>query len=81
MHEIIFSNRLILHIEEVNAILMKIIGERMPQAATHLALSKKLIASIGNTRNLPAITICVYSTNCYDRVSFSLLVSACNTLD
>ena len=50
-------------------ILVEIIGGRRSQAATYLALNKKLIADIANIRKLPMITICADATNCYDRVA------------
>lgn len=69
MHKIIFNNRLMPRIEADNAIPMEIIGGRRSQAATHLALNKKLIADIANVRKLPTATICADATNCYDRVA------------
>ena len=48
MHKIIFNNRLIPSIEADKAIPMEVIGGRRSQAATHLALNKKLIADITN---------------------------------
>ena len=80
MHKIIFNNRLILSIEAENAIPMEIIGGRRSQAATHLALDKKLIADIANVRKLPTITICADATNCYDRVAHPFAMSAINFL-
>ena len=69
MYKIMFNNRLILNIEAMNAILIEVIGGRQSQAATHLALDKKLISNIANMRKLPMITICADATNCYDRVA------------
>lgn len=46
-----------------------VIGGRRSQAATHLALSKKLISDISNTRKLPTVTMCTDATNCYDIVA------------
>ena len=69
MHKIIFNNRLILNIEAVNTILMEGIGGRWLQAATHLALDKKLISDITNVRKLPMITICSDATNYCNRVT------------
>ena len=69
MHKIIFNNRLIPRIEAENAIPLEVIGGRRSQAATHLALDKKLIADIANVRKLPMVTICADATNCYDRVA------------
>ena len=37
--------------------------------ATHLALSKKLIADISNVRQIPSVTICTDANNCYDKVA------------
>ena len=76
MHKIIFNNRLIPSIEAANAIPMEVIGGRRSQAATHLALDKKLIADIANVRKLLTITICADATNCYDRVAH-LFASLC----
>ena len=69
MHKIIFNNRLIPSIEAHKAIPMEVIGGRRSQAATHLALNKKLIADTANIRKLPTVTICADATNCYDRVA------------
>ena len=69
IHKIIFNNRLIPNKEAVNAISIEVIGVRQSQAATHLALDKKLISDITNVRKLPMITICANTTNCYDRVA------------
>ena len=69
MHKIIFNNRLMPRIEADNAIPMEVIGGRRSQAATHLALNKKLIADIANVRKRPTATICADATNCYDRVA------------
>ena len=69
IHKIIFNSRLILSIKAANAIPMEVIGGRRSQAATHLALDKKLIADIANMRKLLTITICADATNCYDRVA------------
>ena len=47
----------------------EIIGGRRSQAATHLALSNKLIADISNIRKLPTVTVCADVANCYDIVA------------
>ena len=75
-HKIIFNNRLIPTLEEINIIPREVIGGRRSQAATHLALDKKLISDIANVQKLPIITICADVTNCYDRVAHSF-VSIC----
>ena len=77
LHKIIFNNRLIPNLEANNAIPMEVIGGRRSQAATHLALDKKLIADIANVRKLPMITICADATNCYDRVAHSFCHFMC----
>ena len=69
LHKIVFNNRLMPKLEEAEAILVEIIGGRRSQVATHLALSKKLIADIANVRKSPIITICTDRTNCYDKVA------------
>ena len=69
IYKIIFNSRFIPSIEAANAILMEVIGGRRSQAATHLALDKKLIADIANVRKLLTITICANVMNCYDRVA------------
>ena len=69
MHKIIFNIRLLLSIKAVNTILMDIIGGRSSQAATHLALDKKLISDIANVEKLSIITIYAYVTKYYDRVT------------
>ena len=52
MHKIIFNNRLIPELEATDAIPPEVIGGRRTQAATHLALNKKLIAGIANVRKI-----------------------------
>lgn len=69
LHKIMFNNRLTPKLEESGMIPIEIIGGRRSQAATHLALNKKLIADIANVRKLPMIAICANATNCYDRVA------------
>ena len=83
LHKIVFNNRLIPKLEEADAIPVKIIGGRRAQAATHLSLSKKLIADIANVRKVPTITVCADATNCYDRVAhpFASLCAQCFGLE
>ena len=83
LHKIIFNNRLMPKIEADNVIPMEVIGGRRSQAATHLALNKKLIADIANVRKLPSVTICADATNCYDRVAhpFASLCAQCFRLE
>ena len=69
IHKIIFNNRLISELEAADVIPTEAIGGRRIQAATHLALNKKLFSDIANVRKLPMITICADATNCYDRVA------------
>ena len=56
-------------LEASSSMSQAIIGGRRSQAATHLALSKKLTADISNIRKLPTVTVCADATNCYDRVA------------
>ena len=56
-------------LEASSSIPREVIGGRRSQAATHLALSKKLIADVSNTRELPTVTMCADATNFYDRVA------------
>ena len=69
LHKINFNGRLMPRLEATSSIPQKIIGGRRSQVATHLALSKKLIADISNIRKVPTVTICADATNCYDRVA------------
>ena len=69
--KIIFINRLILSIETDNDIPIEVVGGRRSQAATHLALNKKLIADIVNICKLPIVTNCANVINYYDRVAYS----------
>ena len=69
MHKIIFNNRLLSSIEVAEAIPIEVIGGRRSQAATHLALDKKLISDIANVRKLPTITVYADVTNCYNRIA------------
>ena len=69
VHKINFNGRLMPRLEATSSIPQKIIGGRRSQVATHLALSKKLIADISNIRKVPTVTICADATNCYDRVA------------
>ena len=57
----------------------EIVGGRMSQAATNLALSKKLIADVYTNGKLPTVTICADTTNFYDRVAhpYASLCSKC----
>ena len=48
IYKIIFNNRLIPNLEVINVIPREVIGGRRSQAATHLALDKKLIVDIVN---------------------------------
>ena len=57
-------------IEADNTMPREVIGRRRSQAATHLALNKKLIVDITNVRKIPTVTICADATNCYDRVAY-----------
>ena len=57
-----------LRLEEANIILNKIIDGRKTQAATNLALNKKLILDIANVQKLLTAVICTDATNCYNRV-------------
>ena len=64
-----FNGRLMPSLEASSSMPQEIIGSRIPQGATNLALSKKLIANISNIRKLPTITMCPDATNCYVRVA------------
>ena len=48
VHKIIFNKRMMPRLKEANVIPYKIIGGRRIQAATYLALNKKLISDIAN---------------------------------
>ena len=76
IYKIIFNNRIIPSIEDKEVILMEIIRERKAQAATHLALDKKLISDIANARKVLLITICTDTSNCSNRVAH-VFASAC----
>ena len=68
-HKTILNNRLILSIENADAIPVEVVGGRRSQAATHLALNKNLIANIANICKLPMVTICTDVIISYDRVA------------
>ena len=70
IHKIIFNSRLIPSIKAANAILMEVIGGRRSQAATYLALDKKLITDIANVRKLLTIISYADTMNCYNRVAY-----------
>ena len=53
----------------VNPILIEFTGERRSQAATYLALGKKLISDIVNVRKLPVITVYTDAINYYNIVA------------
>ena len=57
------------YLEATSSIPQEIIEGRRSQAATHLVLSKKLIADTSNIRKLPTVTTCADATNYYDRVA------------
>ena len=69
LHKINFNGRLTPSLEASSSMPQEIIGGRRSQSATHIALRKKSIADISNTRKLPTVTICADAANCYDRVS------------
>ena len=60
--KIIFDNRIIPSAEEVNVTLIEVIRGRKLQAATHLALDKKLISDVSNARKLLIIAACADAT-------------------
>ena len=69
LYKIYFNSRLTPRLEDASSIPQEIIGERRSQAATHLALNKKLIADASNIIKAPTVTIYADATNCYDRVA------------
>ena len=71
LHKIMFNNRLIPTLEVGKAMLIEVKGRRRSKAATHLVLSKTLIANASIVRKLLAVTICADAANCYDRVAHS----------
>ena len=75
LNKIVFNNRLIPKLEEVDAIPVEIIGGRRAQVATHLTLSKKLIADMSNVRKVPRVAH-PFSSLCaqYFRLTLSHLV-------
>ena len=75
LYKIVFNNRLIPKLEEVDAIPVEIIGGRRAQVATHLTLSKKLIADMSNVRKVPRVAH-PFSSLCaqYFRLTLSHLV-------
>ena len=80
LHKINFNDRLIPFLEDLSKIPQEIIGEKISQADTHLALSKKLFQKYQTLRNylllrhalklLTNILICI--------LSFSLSTLECN---
>ena len=76
MNKIIVNNRMILRIEKDSTFPMEVVSGRRSQAATHLALNKKLITDIVNIYKLPMVTIYTEVANCYDRVAY-LFASLC----
>ena len=69
LYKINFNSRLIPLLGASSSTPQEIIGRRRSQADTHLALSKKLIADVSNTRKLPTVTMCADATYYYDRVA------------
>ena len=69
IHKINFNGRLTPSLEASSSMPQEIIGGRRSKAATHLALNKKIIAEIHNTRKLPTVAVCADATNCHDRVA------------
>ena len=63
LHKINFNGRIMPTIETSSAMLQEIIVGRRSHAAMHLALSKKLIADISNTKKLSTATTYADSTN------------------
>ena len=64
-HKINFNSRPMLSIQSSSSIPHEITGDRRSQTATHLALSKKLIENILNTKKLSTDTTCSDASNCY----------------
>ena len=60
---------------------MEVIGRRRSQAATYLALNKKLLANMSNVRKLPTVTIYTNATNCYNGVVHPFKAYVRSTLD
>ena len=83
LHKIDFNSRLMPSLEVSSSVPQEITGCRRLQADTHLALGKKLIADVSNTRKLPTTTTCVDATNGYDRVThpYASLYSQCFGID
>ena len=69
LHEINFNRKLMPSLQASSSTPQEIIGGRRSQASTHLAMSKKLINDISNTRKLPTVTTCIDATNFYDSSS------------
>ena len=69
LHEINFSGTLMTSLEASSVTPQEIIGSRRSQAATHLALSKKLIVDVSNTKKLSTATTCADDANFYDKVA------------
>ena len=83
LHKINFKGVLIPSLEALSGIPQVIIRGRRLQSTTHLALSKKLIADISDTKKLSTATTFADATNCYDRVvhSSSSLCAQCFEMD
>ena len=83
LHKINVNVRLIPFFETSSSMPQEIIGSRRIQATTHLALSKKLIADISNTKKISTATTCTDTTNCYDRVArpYDSLCDPCFGMD
>ena len=63
VYKIIFNGILMLTLEEENEISIEIIRGSRTQAATYLALNKKLISDIANVKKLLTATTCEDATN------------------
>ena len=68
LYKIIFNSRLMSVLEVSIEILQEITDGKGIKTATYLALSKKLIEDIANTKKLLIVTICIDITNYYNRV-------------
>ena len=77
MNKINFNNYLIPILEQLNAILYKVIERQWNQAAIYASLNTKLVSDISNQIKALLVVILVDASNCYDSIAHLLVGLTC----
>ena len=76
-NKIIFNTRIILQMEYKNEIPREIVEGCRSQSAIHIVINKKIMADIANQSKLSHIIISADTSNCFDRVAYSISAMTC----